>query len=149
MADSPVKTTIMVALGEALSAIPELKSVNRFRGKPVDLDVIALPALYYFDEHEDRQRNNQRQNGIIDLVMSVFTAIPEDDLGTQTFSDIADTIQAKIHGVLFGTNCLRFMGVIMVQEVSANKDYPNGLYGVLNLRYSLTYTHTFGNAFTT
>ena len=149
MADSSVKTTIMVALGEALSAITELKSVNRFRGKPVDLDEIALPALYYYDEHEERRRSNLLQDGIVTLVLSVFTAIPEDALGTQTFSDEADTIQAKVHNILFGTNNLRFMGVKMIQEDEVGKEYPNGLYGVLTMRYTLTYTHKFGNAFTT
>jgi hypothetical protein len=149
MADSSVKTNIMVALGEALSAITELKSVNRFRGKPIDLDEIALPALYFYDETEQRRRSNRLQDGIIDLVMSVFMAIPEDELGTQSFSDIADTIQAEIHGVMFGTKNLRFMGVKMVQEDVVTKEYPNGLYGVLTLRFTLTYTHKFGDAFTT
>jgi len=50
---------------------------------------------------------------------------------------------------MFGTKNLTNLGVIMVQEDQVNKDYPNGLYGVLFMRYTLTYTHKLGDAFTT
>lgn len=148
MADVPMKTQIMVTLGEALSAIEELKSVNRFRGKPVDLDVVPLPALYYYDDQEDRQRNNLLQNGVIDLTMVVFMPISEDDLGTQKFSDDADIIQARVHGKLYGEKCLTGLGVLQLEEVQVSKDYPNGEFGILVMQFKLTYGHAFGNAFT-
>lgn len=150
MADLPIKTQIMVALGEVLETITELKTVNRFKGKPIDLDVVPLPALYFYDDNETRERNNRLQNGVINLVMAVFMPIPVDDLGSQKFSDDADIIQAKVHGVLFGAdNLLPKLGVIMIQEVQVNKDYPNDEYGILILQLTLTYTHKFGDAFTT
>jgi len=150
MADSPIKTQIMVALGEALEAITELKTVNRFKGKPIDLDVVPLPALYFYDDNESRVRNNRLQNGVINLVMAVFMPIPVDDLGSQKFSDDADIIQAKVHGILFGSeNLLPSLGVIMIQEEQVNKDYPNDEYGILIIQNTLTYAHKFGDAFTT
>lgn len=147
MADSPVKTNIMVALGTALTAVTELKTINRYRGKPIDLDVEPLPALYFHDEGEGRKRNNLLQLGVIDLILTVFMPIPVDDLGDQKFSDDADIIQAKVHGIMFGTENLKNMGVLAIQEIEVAKDYPDGTYGILVMRYEMTYAHKFGNAF--
>ena len=148
MAIPSVKTSIMVALGELFSTIEELKTVERFRGKPIDLEVIPLPALYFYDDGEERKRNNQQQNGIIDLISVVFFLLDEgEQKPVQVFSDEADLIQARVHSLLFGTDNLRNVGIISIQEGSIHKEYPSDIFGILVMRHELEYTHKFGNAF--
>ena len=151
---TPIKSQVMVALGEALSSIPELATVNRYRGKPLDLETTPLPAMFIFEvEPERRQRENRMQIGILSIALSVFFKL---DLGSieeappeQGFIDEADSIQAKVHSLLFGTNNLTSFGVLKVEEGDVHKEYPNDTYGILIMHYQIVYGHQFGNAFTT
>lgn len=141
----------MIALGTMFQTISELASVHRFRGETIDLEVVPMPALYFYENGEDRQRENRQQNGVIHLSISVFLALPLTQ-GNQDFSDIADIIQARIHGVLFNSSneSQALLGLVKnIQEGPVDKRYPNDTYRVLDLSFIITYGHKFGDAFST
>lgn len=149
MADS-IKTNIMKEIGTLLETITDLKTVRRWKGKEIDLEVIPLPALFFYDEGETRERRNISQHGLLDLYLVAFFSLPLDDVdisGARAFSDDADNIQAQVHNLLFGSTNLTQLGVIMLEEGSIHKEYPNDIFSLLVMRYTLTYAHKFGDAF--
>ncbi|MBW1953953.1 MAG: hypothetical protein JRI66_12895, partial [Deltaproteobacteria bacterium] len=89
MADS-VKVQVMQKLEEVLAAIPELGSVNRWHGKPIDLDRVKLPALFMFEEEETRDKRNRLAVGTIRLHLMTF--IPLTPAGQVSFNDVADNL---------------------------------------------------------
>ena len=56
MADS-IKVQTMRKLAEILGAIPEIGSVQRWQGRPIDLDHIKTPALFLWEEDETREED--------------------------------------------------------------------------------------------
>jgi hypothetical protein len=152
MADT-VKTRVMKALETVLrSGVPEVKTV--YRGAPLgtDLDKVNKPALYFFDEDENGRKANLLRIAIIRLMIVVFIRLKpgSKDGGRQAFEDLADTIAGRVYMVLQTTPDLRGL-VIQAEEDpgSRRKAIGNESTGELVLRYSITYGHAAGDAFTT
>lgn len=143
MPDS-VKVLLMRKLAEVLAAVPGVVSVARHQGKPIDLDTVRKPALYLYDELETRGKRNRLATGEIDLHLVVWIDLTP--AGEASFPEVADNLQAAIHNALIGSSELRGL-VEKIEEVSVDKQYPNDLYGVLVMRFKLTYCHAWGDAF--
>ena len=143
MADS-VKVQVMRKLEEVLAAMPTVGSVNRWEGKPIDLDTVKMPALFLFEEQEDRDKRNRLAVGVVKLHLMVF--IPLSPAGSVSFNDLADNLQGEIHNALIST--AEFKGLVEnLQEGVFRKEFPNDLYGVLYQSFDITYFHAWGDAF--
>ena len=145
MAES-VKALVMQKLEEVLRGIPELGSVHRWQGGVIDLDLVPLPALYFWEEQEERQRRNRLALGVLSMHLHVY--IPLSPAGAASFSKVADTLQGKIHNALVRTAALKGL-VENLQEGKFEPVFPNDLWGILTLTFTLTYGHAWGDAFTT
>jgi len=143
MADS-IKVQAMRKLEEVLAAIPELGSVNRWHGKPIDLDRVKLPALFLFEEEEHRDKRNRLAVGEIKLHLMTFISLTP--AGQVSFNDVADNLQAKIHNALITTAELKGLVTNLVEGM-VRKEFPNDLYGVLYQDFDITYFHNWGDAF--
>ncbi|MBW1953631.1 MAG: hypothetical protein JRI66_11210 [Deltaproteobacteria bacterium] len=143
MADS-IKVQVMQKIEQVLGAIPEIGSVNRWEGRPIDLDTLKMPAMFLFEEEEIRDKRNRLAMGIVKLHLMIF--IPLTPAGQLSFHDVADNIQAKIHDALLNTQELKGL-VENLQEGIFRKEFPNDLYGVLHQSFDITYCHVWGNAF--
>lgn len=143
MADS-IKVQVMKKLEEVLAAVPGLGSVSRWHGKPIDLDRVKLPALFLFEEEENRDKRNRLAVGVIKLQAMIF--IPLSPAGQVSFNDAADNLQGAIHNVLINT--LELKGLVeKIVEGTFRKEFPNDLYGVLYQSFDITYFHVWGDAF--
>ena len=143
MADS-IKVQAMRKLEEVLAAIPELGSVNRWHGKPIDLDRVKLPALFLFEEEERRDKRNRLAVGEIKLHLMTFISLTP--AGQVSFNDVADNLQGKIHNALITTAELNGLVTNLVEGM-VRKEFPNDLYGVLYQDFDITYFHNWGDAF--
>jgi len=143
MADS-IKVQAMRKLEEVLAAIPELGSVNRWHGKPIDLDRVKLPALFLFEEEERRDKRNRLAVGEIKLHLMTFISLTP--AGQVSFNDVADNLQGKIHNALITTAELKGLVTNLVEGM-VRKEFPNDLYGVLYQDFDITYFHNWGDAF--
>ncbi|MFA5111747.1 MAG: hypothetical protein WC443_10105 [Desulfobaccales bacterium] len=150
MADT-VKTRVMKALEAVLKAgLPEVKTVERRKPEGTDLDKIALPALFFYDDSESGKMINRLRLGLIPLEIAVFFRLaPGKDNGRQAFNDLADTIAGRVYPLIQTSPALRGL-VLKVKEEDSSRD--KGIaepYAWLVLRYSITYGHAAGDAFTT
>jgi hypothetical protein len=144
MADS-IKVQVMQKLAEVLGAIPALGSVHRWQGSPTDLDRVKLPALFFWDEDETRDRRNRLAMGTLKLYVAIFCRLSP--AGAASFNDI-DNLQGTIHNAFLGTSELQGL-VENLQEERVWKEFPNDQYGVLFMSFTLTYAHAWGDAFST
>jgi hypothetical protein len=143
MADS-IKVQAMCKLAEVLETVPGIASVQRYQGKPIDLDTLKKPALFIYDERETRGKRNRLATGEFELHLVIWCQLAAK--GEASFPDLADNLQAAIHNALIGTTALKGL-VEKIEEVSCDKQYPNDYYGLLLLTFKLTYMHTWGDAF--
>ena len=51
-------------LEDILGAIPEIGSVQRWQGRPIDLDHVKTPALFLWEEDETREKRNRLAMGL-------------------------------------------------------------------------------------
>ena len=147
MADT-IKTQVLKTLEAMLREIPELGSVHRRPPLNVDLEKVKTPALFFWDE-EERKPRNRLMLGVLRLTMAVFIRLtPDNDHGFTAFSDLADTIAGRIHGVMARPAALAGKAV-NIQELTTRKALANDLFGELVLIYQVTYVHSSGDAFST
>jgi len=144
MADT-IKVQVMQKLAEVLGAIPELGSVHRWQGNPTDLDRVKLPAVFFWDEDETRDKRNRLAIGTLKLYVAVFIRLSP--AGAASFNVGADNLQGTIHNALIGTAGLKGL-VENLQEDRVWKEYHDQ-YGVLFMSFNLTYGHAWGDAFST
>ena len=97
MADS-VKVQAMRKLKDILGAIPEIGSVQRWQGRPIDLDHVKTPALFLWEEDETREKRNRLAMGLLKMQLGVFIRLTP--AGASSFNDVADNLQGKIHNAL-------------------------------------------------
>ena len=143
MADS-VKALAMHKLEEVLRGIPEMGSVHRWQGKPTDLDQVKIPALFFWEEDETRDKRNRLAVGILKMHLSVFIRLSPS--GASSFNGLADNLQGKLHNALIGSPA--FKGLVQnIQEEKVWREFPNDDYGVLYMSFTLTYGHAWGDAF--
>jgi len=145
MTDS-IKVQAMQALAAVFAAMTSIGSVHRWQGSPTDLDRVKLPALFFWDEDETRDKRNRLAMGTLKLYIAVFGRLSP--LGAASFNDVADNLQGEIHNALIGTTTLQGL-VVNLQEERVWKEFPNDQYGVLFLSFTLTYAHAWGDAFST
>lgn len=145
MADC-IKVQVMAKLASILGAIPEIGSVHRWQGKPIDLDHVKTPALFLWEEDEAREKRNRLALGLLKMQMGFFIRLSP--AGTSSFNDLADNLQAKVHNALVQSTELTGLAV-NYQEEKVWKEFPNDEYGVLYMSFTLTYGHAWGDAFTT
>jgi hypothetical protein len=145
MADS-IKVQVMKKLAGVLEAITDLGSVHRWQGIPTDLDRAKLPALFFWDEDEARDKRNRLAMGTLKLYVAVFIRLSP--AGAASFHDQADNLQGTIHNALIGTADLKGL-VEKLEEERVWKEFPNDQYGVLFMSFALTYGHAWGDAFST
>lgn len=147
----PVKTCVLEAIKKEVEAIPELQNVTRFQGLPTQLATIQHPSAFIYDSvPEQRSSQNRMYQGEMDLQIDVYIEIKARDKADNflPFSDLADIIQAKLHGVFFGPGQGHLPGLVLAaQEVSVEKAIANDIYGVLSYIITITYRHQIGNAF--
>ncbi len=149
MADT-VKTQVMKALDAVLkTGVPEVKTVERREPVGTDLDKVALPALFLYEEDESGARHNRLRLGVIRVEIAVFIRLkPGKDHGFQAFYDLADTIAGRVYMVIQTSPILSGL-VIQAVEDPRRKAIGNEAFGELVLRYRITYGHAANDAFTT
>jgi hypothetical protein len=145
MADS-VKVQVMRKLKDILETIPEIGSIQRWQGRPIDLDHVKTPALFLWEEDEIREKQNRLAMSLLKLQLGVFIRLTP--AGAAPFNDVADNLQGQIHNALMQSHELAGLSV-KFQEERVWKEFPNDEYGVLYLSFILTYGHAWGDAFTT
>lgn len=145
MLDS-VKVQALRKLKDILAGIPEISSIQRWQGRPIDLDHVKTPALFLWEEDETREKRNRLAMGLLKMQLGVFIRLTP--AGAAPFNDIADNLQGKIHNALMQSDELAGLAV-KIQEERIWKEFPNDEYGVLYLSFILTYGHAWGDAFTT
>jgi hypothetical protein len=145
MADS-IKVQTMRRLADILGAIPEIGSVHRWQGRPIDLDHVKTPALFLWEEDETREKRNRLALGIVKMYLGVFIRLSP--AGASSFNDLGDNIQGKIYNALAVSVDLGEVS-LNYQEERVWKEFPNDEYGVLYMSFILTYGHAWGDAFTT
>ena len=145
MADS-VKVQAMRKLKDILGAIPDIGSVQRWQGRPIDLDHVKTPALFLWEEDETREKRNRLAMGLLKMHLGVFIRLTP--AGAASFNDVADNLQGKIHNALIQSTELEGLAA-KYQEERVWKEFPNDEYGVLYMSFTLTYGHAWGDAFTT
>jgi len=147
MADT-IKTQVLRTLEAMLLEIEELGSVHRRPPLNVDLDKVKTPALFFWEE-EERKPRNRLMLGVMRLTLAVFIRLTSgSDHGFTAFSDLADTIAGRVHGVMAHPAALAGR-VVNIQELTTRKALANELFGELVLIYQVTYAHSSGNAFST
>lgn len=139
-----IKVQVMHKLAEVLAGVPGIGSVNRWEGKPIDLDTLKMPALFLYEESEHRDKRNRLAVGVIKLAVMVF--IPLTPAGSVSFNDVADNLQGEIHNALIGTTVLKGL-VENIVEGEVRKEMANDLYGALYQTFDITYMHAWGDAF--
>jgi len=143
-----VKTQVLRTLGTMLGEIQELGSVHRRPPLNVDLEKVKTAALFFWEE-EERKRRNRLVLGVMGLTTAVFIRLtPGNDHGFTAFSDLADTIAGRVHGVMARPVALAGKAV-NIQELTTRKALASELFGELVLVYQLTYAHSSGDAFST
>ena len=144
MADT-IKVQAMQKLAGVFGAIAAICSVHRWQGSPTDLDRVKLPALFFWDEDETRDKRNRLAMGTLKLYVAIFCRLSP--AGAASFPDVADNLQGAIHNALLGTSELQGL-VENLQEERVWKEYHDQ-YGVLFISFTLTYAHAWGDAFST
>ena len=144
-----IKTTIMKAIGTALSAgVAGVDKVHRRDPKGTDLDKIKRAELFFYEDDSERERGNRHSKGTIRLEMATWIRLKADkDFGWPTFYDAADEIAAQVYMVMFGA--VLASPVIRVQEDLKRPAIGNESFGELVLRYRVTYGHALNNPFST
>lgn len=147
MAEVPVKTLTMQAVGTALSTITEFESVNRWRNAPVDLDNKLMPCLFFYELTEVPTPRNRLMMNELRLVVDVYVDVSPQ--GYEDFSDEMDYLEAKIHNAMFSvTNKEVLNGLVLeCSQGPVRKEYPNDIVGLLRMEFYVTYGHNMGNAF--
>jgi hypothetical protein len=145
MADT-IKVQAMQKLAGVFGAMAAIGSVHRWQGSPTDLDRVKLPALFFWDEDEARDKRNRLAMGTLKLYVAVFIRLSPS--GAAPFHDTADNLQGQLHNALIGTAGLKGL-VENLQEDRVWKEFPNDQYGVLFMSFTLTYGHAWGDAFST
>ena len=145
MTDVAIKSQVMDAIKEALKTIPEVKTVERIPAKGIDLDTAPMPAIFFYDEDEDRDRRNRVANGLINLI--VFGYVPLTMAGYDDINPLVDLIQGRVHAIM-ATHALTGQSLIQnITEGKVVKDYPNDEYLLLIMQFTVTYSHNWGDAF--
>jgi hypothetical protein len=142
----PIKTQVLKAVETLLNEIPDLATVLRLYKFPVDLDGLADPVCFFWDDTEDRDEEFYRLGiGDLDLWITVFIKLADGDY--QAFNDEADKIAAKIQGKMETQGLLRAAGAHQVQEGTVNKALASETWGELVITFRITYAHNRGDAF--
>ena len=144
MADT-IKVQAMQKLAGVFGAMAAIGSVHRWQGSPTDLDRVKLPALFFWDEDETRDKRNRLAMGTLKLYVAVFIRLSP--AGAASFNVVADNLQGTIHNALIETAGLKGL-VENLQEDRVWKEYHDQ-YGVLFMSFNLTYGHAWGDAFST
>jgi hypothetical protein len=145
MTDIAVKTQVMDAIKEALKTIPEVKTVERIPAKGIDLDVAPMPAIFFYDDDENRDRRNRIAIGEIQII--VFGYVPLLMEGYDDINPLVDLIQGRIHEVMAKN---AFTGQPLIQNIiegKVHRDYPNDEYLLLIMQFTVIYSHNWGDAF--
>ena len=147
MVDVAVKTLTMQAIGTALATITDLKSVNRWRNAPVDLENKLMPCIFFYEIADVPLPRNRLMMNELRLIFDIYTDVPP--AGYEDFTDEMDDLQAKVHNAMFSmTNSNVLKGLVLeCQQGPAKKEYANDIVGLLRLEYFVTYAHNMGNAF--
>lgn len=142
-----IKTGLLQAIEVRLNEIPELATVKRWEDIPADLEAMAKPILFFWEE-EDRESWNRLTLGNLDFWMQVFFTLDPDDAPDYTaFTEAAEIVAGKIQNLLAAPGTLRAAGLIRVKPDRVVKARYNSEYGTLFLSYQLMYAHAAGNAF--
>jgi hypothetical protein len=143
--EKTIKTQVLDGILEALTQIPEAKTVVRIPAGGLDLDIAPAPVICFYDDVEKRSRRNRLATGIVKIVIFAYVPLTLSDYGTA--GELGDIIQGRIHTAMV-LNILTGQPLIQeVEEVQILKDYPNDQFLVLIGEYNVTYLHTWGDAF--
>tara|TARA_R110000772_G_scaffold267971_1_gene393524 strand:- start:3287 stop:3754 length:468 start_codon:yes stop_codon:yes gene_type:complete len=148
----PIRTLAVKDLCTALSTVPDLKTIKRVQPRPIDLQVVPLPAAYIYDVlPETRARNGAWAIGKMEIAIVVFMdlTVMDASTGNLEFSDYVDVIQAKLHAALNSSTNTGNKVITELKELRAERVVSSETYGELNLTIEVTYQHKRGDAFTT
>jgi len=159
----PVKTPLLKAIETVLGNIPGLPTVRREYDLPFDLgatnpdtgeEIIAKPALFFWEEPEDLEEDNLIARNVLHLHLITYIKL-QGEIGDgetaafQTFADAADVLAGQIGQLMTDRSNLadwRGLGLLDLEPVAQSKALASELYGELSLTYRLTYWHRLGDA---
>jgi hypothetical protein len=138
----PLKTLILRAIQEAVTAIPIVGSVRRNPPTPPRRETAVFPAVFIYDDTESKINNNRYSQNIFAVQFEVYFLADEEDA-----SDKADLIDSEIYKtVLKDTAILALINGIKPEEGnSSSKQFVDEFTGVLVSRYVVTYRHAWGD----
>lgn len=149
---TPVRTQVIETLKTTLETVTQLKTVERFQPRPIDLLTIPTPAAFIYDTlPEQRTRDNRYVNVSADIAIVVFIPLTASDesTGNTGFSDTADIIQAEIHDVLFSGVPSANKAITDIIEGSTEREVQGEQFGELTISLTVKYRHARGNAYST
>ena len=138
----PVKTLLLNAIVAAVSAINEIETVIKNPSKPVDRDVLKMPASFVFDEQDtlDEERN---RIDICSFPLHIEVWIEDK---SPSAGDTADLIDAEVYkNLITDIDVLHYS--MRVNKVSAEKLFVDEFTLCLVLIYTVTYAYKHGDPY--
>jgi hypothetical protein len=138
----PLKTLILRAIAEAVTAIPIVGSVKRNPPSPPKRETAIFPAVFIYDDAESKVNNNRYSRNTFPIQFEVYFLADEEDA-----SDKADLIDSEIYKtILKDPATLALINAIKPEEGNtSSKQFVDEFTGVLIARYVVTYQHAYGD----
>ena len=138
----PLKTLILRAIAEAVTAIPIVGSVRRNPPSPPKREKALFPVVFIYDDTESKVNNNRYSKNTFAIQFETYFLADEEDA-----SDKADLIDSEIYkAVLSDPEILALVGIIRPEgENSSSKQFVDEFTGVLISRYVVVYQHAYGD----
>jgi hypothetical protein len=138
----PLKTLILRAIQEAVTAIPLVGSVKRNPPTPPRRETAIFPVVYIYDDTESKKNNNRYSMNTFPIQFETYFLADEEDA-----SDKADLIDSEIYqAVLQDEGILALVSAIAPEvENSSSKQFVDEFTGVLISRYVVVYRHAYGD----
>ncbi len=146
-----VKDQLMNAILAVLSGIAAFEKVDRLKTWPLNLDLVPLPAAFFFESGEDTTWHKGGLAAQVQLKLTIWIFIQLSPAGPVGFYPTADDLQGQVHAAIVslvqpGNPGANFY---VLDSESSRDDIPNDELGVRVLTMSLKYYHSWGNAYAT
>ena len=138
----PVKTLIMRAIVEAVTAIPMVGSVKRNPPTPPKRETAIFPAVYVYDDTESKMNNNRYSKNTFPVQIETYFLADDEDA-----SEEAELIDSEIYKVVLKDPALLALINSITPEAgsSSSKQFLDEFTGVLISRYVVVYQHKYGD----
>jgi hypothetical protein len=138
----PLKTLILRAITEAVTAISIVGSVKRNPPSPPKRETAIFPAVFIYDDAESKVNNNRYSKNTFTVQFEIYFLADEEDA-----SDKADLIDSEIYKVVLkDPSILALINSISPEGGnSSSKQFLDEFTGVLISRYVVVYQHKYGD----